>query len=386
MDFSLTSEQQMFKDMMYRFVENELKPMADYWEENEASADKQWCMKYADLGLMGIPWAEEYGGQGLGYLESVLAMEAMARVSPVGAHPVFEANHGPIAVVALFGTEEQKQKYIPQVCSGDHIMAVSMTEPEAGSALTDLKTKAVLDGDHYVVNGQKRFCTGAGHADSYVVYVRLSDAKGAKGIGALIIDKDAPGLSFGKPERFMGWRGFPSGDIIFEDCIVPKENLVVPEGGFGKLMHAFNIERLGNTTMSLAIAQGSLEEAIKYSQERKAFGKPICEFQAVQLMLADMAMKTEAARLLLYRAAVDAGQNKLTVLNSSIAKCFANEAAKEVTDMALNIFGGYGYSTEYPIERKVRDSRGWPVAGGTPQMQRINIAAELIGRRFDQRR
>ncbi|RLB05493.1 MAG: acyl-CoA dehydrogenase, partial [Deltaproteobacteria bacterium] len=191
---------------------------------------------------------------------------------------------------------------------------------------------------------------------------------------------------FGKQERFMGLSGFPSCDLIFEDCKVPKENLVVPEGGFKRLMQAFDIERLGNATMSLGIATGALEESIKYSKERKQFGKEICEFQAVQLMLADMAMKVEAARLLIYRAAVNASRGYPSILHSSIAKCFSNEIAKEVSDLALQIHGGYGYSKEYPIERMLRDSRGWPVAGGTVQMQRINIASELIGRRFNQRK
>jgi butyryl-CoA dehydrogenase len=174
-------------------------------------------------------------------------------------------------------------------------------------------------------------------------------------------------------------------DLIFEDCLVPKENLIIPEGGFAKLMQAFDVERCGNATQSLGIAWGALEAAKKYSQERMAFGKPICEFQAIQFLLADMAMKVEAARLLIYRAVVNAGNGLPSVFESSVAKCFANEIAKEVTDMALQVFGGYGYSKEYPIERMLRDSRGWPVAGGTVQIQRINIASAMLGRRFDQR-
>ena len=183
----------------------------------------------------------------------------------------------------------------------------------------------------------------------------------------------------------MGLRGMPSSDLIFEDCLVPKENLVIPQGDFAKLMQAFDVERCGNATMSLGIAWGALEASKKYAQERVAFGKPICEFQAIQFLLADMAMKVEAARLLIYRAATNAGTGLPSVFDSSVAKCFANEMAKEVTDMALQVFGGYGYSKEYPIERMLRDSRGWPLAGGTVQMQRINIASAMIGRRFNQR-
>ena len=218
-----------------------------------------------------------------------------------------------------------------------------------------------------------------------MVYVRLSEQKGHKGIGGLVIEKDSPGFSFGKQEEFMGLRGIPSCDLIFEDCIVPKENLVIPEGGFAMLMQAFDVERCGNATQSLGIAWGALEAAKQYCQERTSFGKPICEFQGVQFLLADMAMKVEAARLLIYRAAVNAGNGLPSIFESSVAKCFANEAAKEVTDMALQVFGGYGYSKEYPVERMLRDSRGWPVAGGTVQMQRINIAGAMLGRRFNQR-
>jgi butyryl-CoA dehydrogenase len=218
-----------------------------------------------------------------------------------------------------------------------------------------------------------------------MVYVRLSEQKGAKGIGGIVIEKDTPGFTFGKQEAFMGLHGMPSCDLIFEDCIVPKENLIIPEGGFVFLMQAFDVERCGNATMSLGIAWGALEAAKKYAQERKAFGKPICEFQGVQFLLADMGMKVEAARLLIYRAAVNAGLGHPSIFESSVAKCFANEIGKEVTDMALQVFGGYGYSKEYPVERMLRDSRGWPVAGGTLQIQRVNIAGAMLGRRFSQR-
>jgi butyryl-CoA dehydrogenase len=244
---------------------------------------------------------------------------------------------------------------------------------------------AAMPGRTSVFSGQKRFISGGGYSDSYMVYVRLSEQKGAKGIGGIVIEKDSPGFTFGKQEVFMGLHGMPSCDLIFEDCIVPKENLIIPEGGFIFLMQAFDVERCGNATMSLGIAWGALEAAKKYAQERKAFGKPICEFQGVQFLLADMSMKVEAARLLIYRAAVNAGSGHPSVFESSVAKCFANEIGKEVTDMAIQVFGGYGYSKEYPIERMLRDSRGLPVAGGTVQIQRINIAGAMLGRRFSQR-
>lgn len=385
MDFNLTEEQKMLKSMVRDFVAKEVEPYVAEWDR-ERHFPKELIKKYADLGLLGLALPEKYGGQGLTVLEVVLVLEEIVKASPIAALPVFEANVGPIRVIELFGTEEQKQGYIPRVCQGEIQVSVGMTEPEAGSALTDLKTRAVLDGDHYVVNGQKRFITGGGESDVYLVYVRMTDEPGARGIGGLIMEKGTPGFTFGKQERFMGLRGMPSCDLLFDNCRVPKENLVVRPGEFKKLMQAFDIERLGNATMSLGIAEGALEQAVRYSQERKQFGRPICEFQAVQLMLAEMCLKVEAAKLLLYRAAANAGQGYPSVLESSLAKCYANEITREVTDMAMQVHGGYGYSEEYPIERMLRDSRGWAIAGGTVQMQKINIAAELVGRRFNQRR
>jgi len=385
MDFQLSEEQKMFKQSVHDFADQRLAPLVQDWDEKDEAMDRNILSQYLDMGLLGITLPEKYGGAGLTTFDAILAIEELARVSPIAALPVFETSVGPIRVIDLFGTEEQKKRFIPPACAGEKLMSVAMTEPEAGSALTDLTTRAVLKGDHYVVNGQKRFISGGGHSDSYMVYVRLSEQKGAKGIGGIVIEKDSPGFTFGKQEVFMGLHGMPSCDLIFEDCIVPKENLIIPEGGFIFLMQAFDVERCGNATMSLGIAWGALEAAKKYAQERKAFGKPICEFQGVQFLLADMAMKVEAARLLIYRAAVNAGSGHPSVFESSVAKCFANEIGKEVTDMAIQVFGGYGYSKEYPIERMLRDSRGWPVAGGTVQIQRINIAGAMLGRRFSQR-
>lgn len=385
MDFQLTEEQKMLKAMVHNFVLREIAPKVCEWDEKEEFVTDEILQKYVQLGLIGLSLPEEYGGQGQTVFDVILVIEEIARVSPIAAMPIFESGVGPVMVVSLFGTEEQKRKYIPPVCSGDLMISVAMTEPDSGSALTDLKTTAVPDGDFYLVNGQKRFVTGGGYSGAYMVYVRLSEDRGARGIGGIIIEKGTPGFTFGKPERFMGLHGLPSSDLIFENCHVPKKSLVVKQGNFKNLMQAFDIERLGNAAMSLGIAEGALQESIRYSKERKQFGKEICEFQAIQLMLADMAMKVEAAKLLIYQAATEASQGVPSVLHSSLAKCFANEIAKEVTDIALQIHGGYGYSKEYPIERMLRDSRGWPIAGGTVQMQRVNIAAELIGRRFNQR-
>jgi len=385
MDFQLTEDQKIFKQTVHDFAEQRITPLANEWEKKGVSVGPELIAEYRDLGLLGITLPEQYGGGGLPAIYAILAMEELARISSRAASPVMESSLGPIRVVDKFGTEEQKQRFIPPCCRGEKFMSVAMTEPDAGSALTDLTTRAVLKGNYYVLNGRKRFISGGGDSDWYMVYVRLSEQKGHRGIGAIVAEKGNPGLTFGKQEEFMGLRGMASCDLIFEDCPVPKRNLIVPEGGFAKLMQAFDVERCGNATQSLGIAWGALELAKKYSQERVQFGKPICEFQAVQFLLADMAMKVEAARLLIYRAAVNAGNGLPSVFESSVAKCFANEIAKEVTDMALQVFGGSGYSKDFPIERLLRDSRGWPIAGGTVQIQRINIASAMLGRRFNQR-
>ncbi len=386
MDFQLDEEQKMLKKMVHDFAEKELRDKVAGWEARGEPMPHEYVKKMADLGLLGLCLPVEYGGQGRSAFEAILAIEELARVSHLCASPVFEANVGPVKVIEQFGTEEQKRKYIPPVCRGDSMISVAMTEPEAGSALTDLTTKAVLDGDYYVVNGQKRFISGGGVSDVYLVYVRLSEQKGARGIGGLIIEKGAPGFSFGKQEQFMGLRGMASCDLFFDNCRVPKGNLVVKEGEFRKLMLAFDLERCGNATMCLGIAQGALEAAMEYSQQRKQWGKEICEFQAVQFMLAEMAMRVEAARLLIYRAVVNARAGLPSPLEASLAKCFANQMVREVTAMAVQIHGGYGYSKEYPVERMMRDGWGWGIAGGTIEIQKITIASQLLGRRFDQRR
>ena len=262
-----------------------------------------------------------------------------------------------------------------------------MSEPHAGSALTDLTTKAEEKDGNLVLNGMKRWCSGAGHAQGYVVYCRMSDEPGAKGIGAVYVEKDAEGLTFGKQEELMGFNGVPSADIFFDNVKVPKESIVVEaNGGFKKLMEAFDLERCGNATMSLGQAAVALDQVLEYVQEREQFGKPIVDFQAVQLKLAEMAMKVEASRLLIHRAAHNAAEGLPSIFESSVGKCFSNEMAREVTGTAIQLMGGYGYNKEYQMERRFRDAWGWGIAGGTIDIQKINIAASLVGRRFNQRK
>jgi alkylation response protein AidB-like acyl-CoA dehydrogenase len=294
-----------------------------------------------------------------------------------------------VRTVERFGTEALKAAVLPQVTAGEATVAVSMSEPDAGTALTDLATRASDEGDHFLLTGSKRWTSGAGHARYYVVYARLSEAPGAGGIGALLVDRDWPGVSFGKREALMGFRGIETRDIAFDQVRVPKDNLIVGAGGFGRLMSAFGLERCGNATQSLGLAAAALEQATAYVQERRAFGKPIVDFQAVQLRLAEMAMQVEAARLLIYRAAANAAHQPdglPSQLDSAIAKCFANEIVRSVTANGMQVMGGYGYHKDYGMEQRVRDSFAWGIAGGTTDVQKTNIAAALVGRRFDQRR
>lgn len=386
MDFSLNDEQKMLIRTLQTMGEREkLKERAAQIDRSgEFPADL--LKKYGEMGLLGMTLSSDHGGGGQPALNALLAIEEMAKYSPIIAGPIFESNVGPVRVIDMFGTEEQRKAIVPGVCNGELSVSVCMTEPEAGSDLTSLSTKAIDDGDHCILNGRKVFITGGGHASHYFVYTRFGDIPGYKGIGGLLVEKGTPGFTFGKQEDFLGLRGMPSCELIFEDVRVPKKNLVIKAGDFNKLMLTFDIERCGNAAMCLGVAGAALSESIAYAQVRQAFGRPICEFQAIQFMTVDMAMKLDAARLLVYRAAAGAGQGLPSIYEASMAKCFANEMVIEVTNAAMQVFGGYGYSKEFPVERMLRDARAWGVAGGTVQMLRLTMASVLYGRRFDQRR
>jgi butyryl-CoA dehydrogenase len=291
-----------------------------------------------------------------------------------------------VRIVERLGHPSLRERVVPKVVAGEMLVAISMSEPDAGTALTDLRTRARIEGDAIVIDGAKRWCSGAGHSEGYVVFCRFDETPGAKGIGAVFVDRDTPGLTFGQQEELMGFRGVPSADMHFENARVPREHLLVGPGGFSSLMGLFNIERLGNATMALGVAAGALEQVTAYVQERKQFGKQIVDFQAVQIRLAEMAIKVEASRLLIHRAAASAGTDLPNAREASIAKCYANEITREVTATALQLMGGYGYAKEYGMERRLRDSFGWGIAGGAIDIQKVNIAAELVGRRFDQRK
>jgi acyl-CoA dehydrogenase len=386
MNFSLTEDQQALQETARKYARERLPAYATECEVKDEAPPAELVREFAEMGFLGINVSAEYGGLGLGNLEALIVIEEIAKISGAVAFPVFESCVGPVRAIEHFASESLRKKVIPAVCRGEKMVAVSMSEPNAGSALTDLTTRGVQQADRIVLNGTKRWCSGGGHADGYVVYCRLSDDPGPKGIGAVYGEKDTPGLSFGAREHLMGFRGVPSSDLIFEECAIPLDHVVVPAGGFKKLMEAFDLERCGNATMALAQAAGALEDVLEYVKERKQFGKPIVEFQAVQLRLAEMAMRVEAARLLIWRAAANAEKGLPSILESSMAKCFANEIAREVCGHAVQLMGGYGYSREYPMERRLRDAWGWGIAGGAVDIQKVNITAAMVGRRFDQRR
>lgn len=382
----LTDDQLALRDMVAALAADRYAPMAHTWDEARTPLPHIERKRLGELGLLGITMPADVGGEARPLLDALIALEELAKASPIAAWPVFESNAGPARIVEQFGTAEQKHRFLPAVVSGDKTIALSISEPDAGTAATDMRTSGRIEGDHVVINGMKRWCSGAGHAEQYLVYLRLDDSVGSKAIGAAVVDADTPGIEFGQQEALMGFRGIGSADIYFQDVRVPIDNVIVPAGGFKRLFTGFSIERLGNATMSLAIAQSALDRSARYIVDRKQFGRPIAEFQLVQATLAEMVVQVEGARLLLYAAARGAGTGAPSPLAASIAKCAANEAAKAVSDRAMQLHGGYGYSAEYEIERLHRDAHGWAIAGGTVNIQKVRIAGEYLRTRFDQRR
>ncbi|MBN9109407.1 MAG: acyl-CoA/acyl-ACP dehydrogenase [Pseudonocardia sp.] len=381
----LEPDQIALRQMVAKLAADRFAPHAREWDRDRTPLPAAERRALSDLGLLGITLPEAYGGEGRPLLDALVVLEELAKASPVAAWPVFEACTGPARVIDLFGSDEQRSRLLPPIVAGEKTLAVSISEPEAGTAATDMTTRGRIDGDAVVINGVKRWCSGAGHSEQYLVYLRLDDSPGSRAIGAVVVDGDTPGVEFGAQEQLMGFRGICSADIGLTDVRVPLTNLIVPAGGFSTLFTAFSIERLGNATMSLAVAQTALDRAARHVTERRQFGRPIADFQLVQGAIADMVMRVEAARLLIYAAATEAGRGAPSPLAASIAKCTANETAKVVSDLAIQVLGGYGYSEEYEVERLHRDAHGWSLAGGTLNIQRVRIASEYLGTRFDQR-
>lgn len=384
-DFTLSEEQQALRASAGHLADDVYAPLALEWDRDFTFLPDDERRRLADQGFLGIAIPEAYGGSGGELLDALLVVEELAKRNQPAAFQVFEANTGPTRVIELFGTEEQKQRLLPPIVGGEVTLAVSISEPDAGSAATDITTTARVEGDAVVLNGMKRWCSGGGHAEQYLVYVRMSDEPGARGIGAVVVDRDAEGLTFGPQERLLGFHGIPSADMFFSDVRIPLDDVILPAGGFKKLFEAFSIERLGNSTMSLAIGQACLDRTAAYVQERQQFGRDIIEFQTVQTQLADMIIDVEATRLLVWRAAARAGRGTPDPFEASLAKCFANEMAKRVSDTAIMLHGGYGYHPEYHVERHHRDAHGWALGGGTPTIQRTRIVSQYLGRGFSQR-
>jgi alkylation response protein AidB-like acyl-CoA dehydrogenase len=385
MPFDLTAEQRQLQELARNYAARELRQAARDMEEGSEPLSRERLRLLGEMGFLGINVDRRLGGQGLGDLDALVVLEEFAKVHPAVAFPVFESCVGPIKAIERFGSEALKTRLVPQVCRGELTVAIAMSEPDAGTALTDLTTRIVERQGEWVLNGQKRWCSGGGHAEGYLVYCRFGETAGPRGIGAVYVERDRQGVSFGKREHLMGFRGIHTADIFFDDVRLPAENVVAPANSFGRLMAAFDLERCGNATMCLGLAAGALADAVAYVQERRQFGKPIVEFQAVQLKLAEMAMQVEASRLMIHRAVTAANAEFPSVLLSSMAKCFANETARDVCGKAVQLMGGYGYSKAFAAEQRLRDAWGWGIAGGTIDIQKVNIASALIGRRFRQR-
>ena len=338
---------------------------------------------------MGMTIPKAYGGPGLGYLDAVVVIEQMAQTCAVTGRIVVEANMGAIAAVMTYGTEAQKRQWAAGVLAGDK-PAICITEPEAGSAASEMTTRADKRGDRYVLNGKKHWITGGGVSRLHLIFARVYDERGEElGIGGFIAVRDETrGLVIGRRERTMGLRGIPEAEILFEDMELPESALVMPprglRRGFADLMDAYNSQRVGAATVALGVAEGAYRHALAYAQEREQFGRPICEFQGLQWMLADMSIQLEAARGLIYRAA--SGRGFPDILQAAQAKVLASEMAIKVTNDALQIFGAAGYSQTRPLERMVRDARMFAIAGGTAQILRTVVASRLLGRKLPQRR
>lgn len=374
----LTEEQKMIRDMVREFALNEVEPIAAEIDENERFPEET-VKKMAELNLMGIPWEEKYGGAGCDNLCYAIAVEEISRVC--GSTGITLAAHislGSFPIYA-FGTEEQKKKYLVPLAKGEHIGAFGLTEANAGSDAKGTQTKAVLKGDKYILNGSKIFITNGGVAETLVVTAVTDKSQGVHGISSFIIEKDFPGFSIGKKEEKLGLRGSDTVELVFEDCEVPKENLLGKEGeGFKQFMKTLDGGRVSIGAMALGIAQGALDKSIPYAKERTQFGKPIAKFQAIQWMIADMATEIEAARHLVYNAARLEDAGRPFAKESAMCKLFASEAAMRATKDAIQIHGGYGYTKDYPVERYYRDAKLCEIGEGTSEIQRIVISRKLL--------
>lgn len=380
MDFRFTPEQEAFRDAVRRFAAKHLAPGA---LARAHSPDYPWdvAKQMAAQGLLGITIAESDGGQGGTLMDAVLAIEETAAACPRSADVIQAGNFGAIRVLAEYGTAAQKARFLGRLLAGEAVISVGMTEPEAGSAVTDLATTATPDGEGYRINGSKVFTTHSSYASVYLAYVRFGPGVG--GIGSVLIDTRAPGVRFGARSKFMS--GEDWAQVYFENVFVPADMVVLREGGFKKQMAGFNIERLGNTARSLALGRYAFGQARAWATQRKQFGRLLCEFQGLQWKFAEMKMKLDAGQLLLYRAAANADRGLPSAEETAIAKAFCNQAGFEVANEALQVMGGMGYSQESLVEYCVRRCRGWMIAGGSIEILKNRIAEGIFERSFSQR-
>jgi len=378
MDYGLTEAQVMIRDLCRQVAQDKIKPIREHYDEvNEFPHEI--VKVFADADLCGVYIGEEYGGMGGGAMELAVMVEELSKVCSGIALALAATALGTFPII-LFGTDEQKKKNLPRIASGKSLAAFGLTEANAGSDASGITTTAKLDGDHYVLNGTKQWITNGGEAEIYTVVAMTNKAKGARGASAFIVEKGTPGFTFGKKENKMGIRASATRELVFQDCRIPKANLIGKEGmGFIVAMKTLDSSRPGVAAQALGIAAGALDEAVAYSRQRRQFGKPIGSFQGVQFMLADMATQVEAARALIYGAAryIDTGAKDISKV-SAMCKLFASDTAMKVTTDAVQILGGYGYMKEYPVEKMMRDAKITQIYEGTNQIQREVIALNLI--------
>lgn len=380
MDFNLNDEQEAFAESVRRFAQRELAAGA---LERAHSQDYPWdiASKLADQGLLGITIKEEDGGIGGSLMDAVIAIQELALVCPKSADVVQAGNFGAIRTFAEYASPELKARFLPDLLAGKTLLALGMSEPGAGSAVTELKCSAVKDGDQFVINGSKVFSTHSPHANTFLIYVRFGP--GVDGIGSVIVERGTHGFEVGQPSAFMS--GEEWSQLYFTDCRIPSANVLLGPGGFKKQISGFNVERIGNASRALALGRHAFNIAREHCLNREQFGRPLCEFQGLQWKFADMALKMESAQLLLYRAATNADNGLPSAYETSIAKLACNLAGWEASNEALQSMGGYGYSCESLVEYCVKRTRGWMIAGGSIEILKNRIAEDVFGRRFDQR-
>jgi len=380
MNFDFTEEQKLFAESVRKFAQAHLAKDA-----LKRAHDPRFPFDVAKLmhqqGLMGITIPEADGGVGGTLMDAVIAIEQVASVCPRSADVVQFGNFGPIRTFAEYGSAQQKARWLPDLLQGRMVMSLGITEPDAGSAATDLKTSAKPDGSHYMINGSKLFSTFSPDAAIFLIYVRYGPGLG--GIGSVIVERDAPGFTIGPPSSFMS--GEQWCELHFENCRVPAENVLLGPGGFKKQIASFNVERLGNSARALALGRYAYEKARDYASTREQFGRPLCEFQGLQWKFAEMAIKLEGAQLLLYRAAANADRGLPSAYETAVAKAACNQTGFELAHEAVQVMGALGYSSETLVEYCMRRCRGWMIAGGSIEMLKNRIAEHVFDRRFDQR-